>query len=113
MLKFEKLIIKFLMVSSLSRYHSPAFLKTATAPCMKVEMPFNMGKTYPLFSSLGINSAPFLIESLSKCQQLVPVIFILFLPCFDFGGKAGGKVGAEGVEAVENGNNFFLLLIRR
>ena len=36
-----------------------------------------------------------------KSQQLVPVIFILFLPCFDFGGQAGGKVSAEGVKTVE------------
>ena len=48
-----------------------------------------------------------------KSQQLVPVVFILFLPCFDFGGKAGGKVGAEGIEVIKDENNTILYFKRR
>ena len=43
-----------------------------------------------------------------ESQQLVPVIFILFLPCFDFSGEAGGKVGADSIEVVENIDNTAL-----
>ena len=48
-----------------------------------------------------------------KSQQLVPVVFILFLLGFDFGGKAGGKVSAKSVKTVENGNDSLLYVKRR
>lgn len=40
---------------------------------------------------------------LLKSQQLVPVVFVLLLPGFDFGGQTAGQVVAESFEAVEDG----------
>ena len=51
----------------------------------------------------------FLLCQRLEGQQLVTVVFVLLLPCGDFGGETVGDVVAECVEAVKNGNNTFLL----
>ena len=50
---------------------------------------------------------------LLKSQQLVPVVFLLLLPGGDLGGQAAGQVVAEGVEAVQDGNDAALFGERR
>ena len=49
-----------------------------------------------------------LVFAFGKCQQLVPVVFVLLLPGFDLGGQAAGQVVAEGIEAVEDGDDAAL-----
>lgn len=44
-----------------------------------------------------------------KRQQLIPIMRILLLPCFDLGGETVGEGVAEGVKAVEDGDNAGLL----
>lgn len=45
---------------------------------------------------------------LLKSQQLVPVVFVLLAAGLDLGGQAAGQVVAEGVKAVEDGDNAML-----
>ena len=47
-----------------------------------------------------------------KCQQLVPVIFILFLPGFDFRRQTDVQVSADGIKVVENFNKTVLHIER-
>ena len=72
-----------------------------------------------LFLYLKNNSNRLLIPKISfflhqflKSQQLVPVVFVLLTAGFDLSGQAAGQVVAEGVEAVEDGDNAALLVWR-
>ena len=47
-----------------------------------------------------------------KSQQLVPVILVLLSAGLDLGGQAAGQVIAEGVEAVEDGDDAVLFFQR-
>lgn len=49
---------------------------------------------------------------LLKSQQLVPIVFVLFAAGLDFSGQAAGQVVAEGVEAVEDGDDAVLFFKR-
>ena len=43
-----------------------------------------------------------------KSQQLVPVVFILLLSCFDLGRETDIQVGADSIKVVENTDKAFL-----
>ena len=54
-----------------------------------------------------------LIFAFGEGQQLVPVIFILLAAGFNFGGQTAGQVVAEGIEALENGDDAVLFVRSR